>query len=149
MTALLPPTLDTAILNTRSLPGGQTGSCAKVCIKARTAANAATIVEMSGVLDSTTSGEALDEMVRLIRDRHHRIVLNLEYLESMTRAGSRAIVVTSKLAKSFGGAMTICNPNRAVEQGLKASGFNNLLKIYENEETAVAALRLGVSPIRP
>ena len=99
-----------------------------------------TVVDLAGRLDSSTSGDASDEMVRIVRSGAMKIVLNLGRVEYISSAGLRVILIAAKLLKSSRGEMKICNTNGVVKEVLEVSGFNHLINICDDEKDAIAAL---------
>ena len=97
------------------------------------------VVEMAGKLDTQTSGDASDRMIEIVQGDNKQIVLNLDMLEYVSSAGLRVIIRASKLLQSSNGELKICHANGVVEEVLKTSGFNSLLKVYATEKEAVAA----------
>lgn len=97
-----------------------------------------TVVDMEGNLDTSTSGETGDELVRLVKDGNNKILLNLEKLEYLSSAGLRAILVAAKLLQHARGEMRICNPNDTVREVLEISGFHSLLRLHDTEADALA-----------
>jgi anti-sigma B factor antagonist len=97
------------------------------------------VVDMSGRLDTTTSGDAGDRMVAIAQGEDQQVVLNLEKLEYASSAGLRVILRTSKLLQGSRGELKICNANGIVKEVLETSGFNSLVKMYTSEKEAVAA----------
>jgi anti-sigma B factor antagonist len=55
------------------------------------------VVDMSGTLDSTSSGEAGDRIVNVAEGEHKRVLLNLAELEYVSSAGLRVILRRSKV----------------------------------------------------
>jgi anti-sigma B factor antagonist len=55
------------------------------------------VVDMSGRLDTTTSGDADDRMVAIAQGQDKQVVLNRERLEYASSAGLRMILLASKL----------------------------------------------------
>ena len=97
------------------------------------------VVDMSGKLDTTTSGDANDRMVAIAQGEDKKVVLNLDKLEYARSAGLRVILRTSKLLQGSRGELKICNASGVVKEGLETSGFNSLLKMYVSEKEAIAA----------
>lgn len=102
-------------------------------------ANDITVVDMTGVLDTETSGYAYDEMAKLTSDEPKKVLLNVEGLEYMSSVGIRVLLTTAKLFKASQGEMKICQPNKMIREVLEISGFNVLLKIYDSEKEALDA----------
>ncbi len=97
-----------------------------------------TVIDMSGELNSLTSGEAYDEMVRIAKSGVVKAVLNLDKLDYLSSAGLRVILTAAKLLKSSSGELIICHANGVVKEVLETSGFNSLVEMYDTETEAVA-----------
>jgi len=100
-----------------------------------------TVVRLSGRLDSSTSGDVMDQLNAVVEKMSTRIVLNLENVTFMSSAGLRSILVAAKLAQSSGGQMRMCCPRPLVSEILINSGFSNIIHIDTSEEQAIASLR--------
>lgn len=98
-----------------------------------------TVVDMSGRLDSTTSGDAHDKMVEIAKSGASKVILNLNGTEYISSAGLRVILTAAKLLKSSSGEMKICHANGVVKEVLETSGFNHLIAIVEDEKSAMTA----------
>lgn len=98
-----------------------------------------TVVDMTGRLDTSTSGDAYDQMVRIAQSGVSKVVLNLDKLEYVSSAGLRVILMAAKLLKSSNGEMKICHANGVVKEVLKTSGFNHLIDLHDEEKGAIAA----------
>jgi anti-anti-sigma factor len=94
------------------------------------------VVDMSGSLDSTSSGEAGDHIVNIAEGEHKRILLNLAELEYVSSSGLRVILRGAKLLQGKGGELKICNAKGPV---LETSGFKSLIKVYDTEQEAFSA----------
>jgi anti-anti-sigma factor len=97
------------------------------------------VVDMSGKLDSTSSGDAGDRIVDIAKRAHKRVLLNLEKLEYLSSAGLRVILRGAKLLQVHQGELKICNATGLVRNVLETSGFNSLIKIYDTEKEAFSA----------
>jgi anti-anti-sigma factor len=97
------------------------------------------VVDMSGKLDSTSSGDAGDRIVDIAKGAHKRVLLNLEKLEYLSSAGLRVILRGAKLLQVHQGELKICNATGLVRNVLETSGFNSLIKIYDTEKEAFSA----------
>ena len=98
-----------------------------------------TVVDMTGRLDTQTSGDAYDEMVRIAKGDAGKVVLNVKNLEYLSSAGLRVILTAAKLLQASAGEMKICQANGVVKEVLETSGFNSLVHMYDDEKDAVAA----------
>jgi anti-sigma B factor antagonist len=99
-----------------------------------------TVIDMVGRLDTSTSGDAYDEMVGIAKSGVTKVVLNLDKMEYVSSAGLRVILTAAKLLKSSKGEMKICHANGVVKEVLETSGFNHIIDIYDEEKDAIAAL---------
>jgi anti-sigma B factor antagonist len=97
------------------------------------------VVDISGRLDSRSSGDAGDRIVNIVQGEHKRVLLNLEKLEYVSSAGLRVIIRGAKLLQTNRGELKICNARGAVRDALETSGFYSLIKIYDSEMEASSA----------
>ena len=95
------------------------------------------VVDMQGKLDTTTSGYAYDEMVRIANSGSRKILVNLSGVEYVSSAGLRALLTAAKLVKTSGGQFKFCEPTDSVKQALDISGFHSLLSVYSTEGEAI------------
>jgi anti-anti-sigma factor len=98
------------------------------------------IAELTGKLDTSTSGSIQDKLVQCVKDGETKIILNLKGLEYVSSAGLRVILIISKLLQSNQGEFRVCSPNGIVEEVLKISGFNSLLRIFDTEKDAIDSI---------
>jgi anti-sigma B factor antagonist len=99
------------------------------------------VVDMSGRLDSHSSGDAGDWFVDIVQGDDKRIVLNLSKLDYVSSAGLRVILRGAKLLQEKLGELKICNANQRVGNILVTAGFDSLIKLYGTEQEAFAAFR--------
>ena len=69
------------------------------------------ILDVSGRLDTSTSGSAHDALVSFANSGAKRVVLNLDKLDYVTSAGLRVILTLAKLLQSSSGELKICRAN--------------------------------------
>lgn len=100
--------------------------------------NEVTVVDLSGSLDTQTSGDASDEMSRIAQESSN-VLLNLEKLEFLSSAGLRVLLRTAKQLNGSGGSIKVSNAQGAVKEVMEISGFGNFLDIYDLESEALAA----------
>jgi anti-sigma B factor antagonist len=97
------------------------------------------VLDMTGRLDTSTSGSAHDAIVDFTKTQPKKVVLNLAKLDYVSSAGLRVILTLAKLLQSSNGELKICHPNGSVNEVLQTSGFNSLIKIFDDESLAVAS----------
>ena len=95
------------------------------------------VLDMAGRLDTSTSGSAHDAVVDFAKSGAKRIVLNLDKLEYVSSAGLRVLLTLARLLQSANGEMKIGHANGVVKDALQTSGFNSLIKIFDNETSAI------------
>jgi anti-sigma B factor antagonist len=100
-----------------------------------------TVVTLDGRLDSSTSGQVMDELCGFVNSGAVMLILNLRNLTYISSAGLRSILVAAKLAKTLNGDMRLCEPNGLVSETLASSGFSNIIKLDSREEIFIEALR--------
>lgn len=100
-----------------------------------------TIVNVSGRLDSSVSGQLMDRLVGIVNSGSAKLIVNLQDLHYISSAGLRSILVAAKLIRSSGGELRLCQPSELVRKILLESGFSNLIRIDEDEAGSVAALQ--------
>lgn len=100
-----------------------------------------TIVGVSGRIDSSVSGQVMDQLNAIVSSGVTKLVVNLEQVNYISSAGLRSILVAAKLVKSSNGEMRLCQPSELVRSILEDSGFANLIRIDDHEDQSVAALQ--------
>jgi anti-anti-sigma factor len=99
------------------------------------------ILDVSGRLDASTSGSAHDALVSFANSGAKRVVLDLDKLDYVTSAGLRVILTLAKLLQFSRGELKICRASAPVKEVLEASGFNSLIKMFDDEKAAIASWR--------
>lgn len=97
-----------------------------------------TVIDISGSLDTHTSGAASDEMGKIVGSTE-KMLLNLENLEFLSSAGLRVFLRTAKQQKGTGGAIKVCNATGVVKEVMEISGFGSLLDLHDSESGALAS----------
>lgn len=97
------------------------------------------IVTLDGRLDSSTSGQVMDELCGFVNAGAIRMILNLRNLTYISSAGLRSILVAAKLAKTLNGDMRLCEANGLVSETLASSGFSNIIKLDAHEDVSIKA----------
>jgi anti-anti-sigma factor len=97
------------------------------------------VLDMIGRLDTSTSGNAYDATIKFANGGARKILLNLDKLEYVSSAGLRVILTLAKFLQSSNGEMKICHANGLVRHALETSGFNSLIKIFDDETAAIAS----------
>ena len=61
--------------------------------------------------------------------KNKNIIVNFEKVDHITSVGLRSLLLAQKTAESRGGTLTIINPNAAVRDIFRVTGFDDLLTI--------------------
>ena len=97
------------------------------------------VLDMAGRLEKSTAGIAHDTFVDFAKAQPKKVMLNLDKLQYVSSAGLRVILTLAKLLQSSNGELKISHANGSVKEVLQTSGFNSLIKIVDDEETAIAS----------
>ena len=98
-----------------------------------------TIVDVSGRLDTGSSGAAADGLARIAQTDGAKLLLNLEQLEFLSSAGLRVILRTAKTLRKRSGEVKLCNARGVVAEVLEGAGFGELLHLCSSEKSALEA----------
>ena len=96
------------------------------------------VIDMSGRLDSRSSGEAGDRIVHIVQGDDRQILLNLQNVDYVSSAGLRIILLGSKLLQGNQGELKICCTEEGVKRVLEMSGFDSLIRMYDTEAEALS-----------
>ncbi len=97
------------------------------------------VVEITGRLDTQSSGPASEEMARIAQDGNAKILLDLRNLEFLSSAGLRLLLRTMKLLPDPEGRMMICQAKGVVKEVLEISGFDDFIDVHDTEAVALEA----------
>ena len=96
-------------------------------------------LDMAGRLDASTAGKVHDTFVDFAKTQPKKVMLNLDQVAYVSSAGLRVILTLVKLLQSSKGELKICAANDDVKAVLQTSGFNSLIKLVDDEGSAVAS----------
>ncbi len=100
----------------------------------------AMIVTPNGRMDAISSPEVEKTVVDIISKGEKFIILNMENIDYISSAGLRVVLTIAKNSKTAGGEAYITGLRPSVEEIFKLTGFQNLLKIFANDEEALSKL---------
>ena len=95
------------------------------------------VVDMSGRLDSMSSGDAGDRIVDIAKGEHKRVLLNLEKLEYVSSAGLRVLLLLAKQMRADKGSLALCGLGDRVRQVFELAGFLPLFRIASTRGAAL------------
>ena len=97
------------------------------------------VADLSGRLDTRTSGAASDELSRVAQGDHRKVLLNLEGLEFLSSAGLRVFLRTAKALRKVDGILKVSGARGVVKEVMEISGFHDLLDLHDTETEALAS----------
>ncbi len=103
--------------------------------------NGITTINIEGLLDSGSASQFNSVRQELINHGHFIVLLDMEQLEYISSAGLREILGLSKAIKTSKGKLALCNLQANVYEVFTISGFDTILDIYDNQITAMEALK--------
>ena len=98
----------------------------------------ATVVTISGRVDSVTAAAMDAELANIVRD-NNKMVLDLKDVSYLSSAGVRAIVRVLHGAKKSGGGVKLASVPEHVIQVLQTVGMMEVLQAYPSVDEAVAS----------
>lgn len=101
--------------------------------------NGVTVVTVTGSIDALTAAEVTAFLNTQIEQGENQLVLDFSPVDYVSSAGLRVILGALKETRSQGGDLRLAGAQPGVSKLLQMSGFNTILKIYPEVDTAVAS----------
>lgn len=95
------------------------------------------IFSPAGRLDSNNSAAFEKEILAALDAGENQILLDFSDLAYISSAGLRVVLLTAKKTKASSGKLVLCNLNESINEVFIVSGFNSILDIQANQETAL------------
>jgi anti-sigma B factor antagonist len=99
-----------------------------------------TRVILAGSLD-IAGAAAIDLRMNVIASAHKTVLVDLRQVSFIGSMGLSALVAPARAVMRRGGKMVLFGPNEMVAQVLRASAIDAIIPVYNDLETAVAALQ--------
>ena len=99
----------------------------------------ATLVEVSGRVDSMNANQLGEALFAEIDNGHTNIVLDLAGVEYMSSAGLREIVSALKRVKRASGDLRVSQPSDRVLEIFEMAGLDTILQIFPSQDSAVSS----------
>lgn len=96
------------------------------------------VVDVSGRLDATTSGEFEAECDKWLEQGETKIVVDMGGVEYISSAGLRSILTSAKKLKAVSGELRFCGLSGMVADVFKMSGFAAMFQIFESRDQATS-----------
>ena len=107
-------------------------------INISTVANA-TLIEVSGRVDSMNANQLGDALSSEIDQGHTNVVLDLAGVEYMSSAGLREIVTALKKVKRANGDLRVAQPSDRVLEIFEMAGLDTIVQIFSSQREAVGS----------
>ncbi|HZD11705.1 MAG TPA: STAS domain-containing protein [Candidatus Binatia bacterium] len=103
----------------------------------------ATVIAVEGSIDALTADDFLQSMQGQLAGGNLLLVADLSGVDYASSAGLRAILVALRESRQGGGDLRLAAVQKGVYRVLELSGFNSILKIYDDVEAAVNSFDIG------
>lgn len=94
------------------------------------------IISLGGRLDAFSSSDVETKLNALIGTGEVQLVVNLDNLEYISSSGLRVLLATLKKVRKNQGDIRLACLKPYIKEVFDISGFTQLFKIFDNEETA-------------
>jgi len=98
------------------------------------------IFKLSGNLDSNTSPEFEQKVLKAIQDGSNRLVVDFEHVDYISSAGLRVLNLASKKLKRNNGKIVLCSVADYIKEVFEIAGFYLFLPIVGSLEDALATV---------
>jgi anti-sigma B factor antagonist len=99
-----------------------------------------TIVKVTGRLDAVT-GQEFDQKAAEWTDLpNSRIIIDFSQLEYISSYGLRSLLSLTKALHDSCGTIAIAGINGLVEEVIQVSGFDTIIPVYDDVESAIAGV---------
>jgi anti-sigma B factor antagonist len=106
-----------------------------------TISNRACLVGVSGRLDQNLTPILEAELLGLLAQGYHHIVVNLQGVNYINSGGLRCLVTAWRQAHQNGGDLKLCGLNERVANIFSMVGFDKVFQIFEDCEAAQQAVK--------
>ncbi|HML94040.1 MAG TPA: STAS domain-containing protein [Thermodesulfobacteriota bacterium] len=100
-----------------------------------------THIKLRGRVDLDTIGDLDCEFTRQTVTRRKDAVVDMSDVDYMASIGLRMLITAAKALDKFGAKMVLLNPHPDVEDVLRTAGFDKVMPIEHDLESAREALR--------
>lgn len=94
------------------------------------------VINLTGKLDSVTSPQLEDKLIKLIDEENYNIVFNCIQLDYISSAGLRVLLVGAKKVKVKNGKIKLANLKKHIREVFEIAGFTAIFELYETVEDA-------------
>ena len=101
----------------------------------------ALIIDLDGDFDLYASHAVKLEIVKLVEQGNHIILLNMEKVKYIDSTGIGALIKIMLLLKPLNGTVKLYNVNETPRRVLKLTMVDKMLEVCETEETAINSIK--------
>jgi anti-anti-sigma factor len=101
--------------------------------------NGATVLILNGSIDAMTAPEITERIQGLVAKGNVKLVADLSGVDYTSSAGLRVLLGAIKDTRAQGGDMRLTGVQPDVHKVLSLSGFTNILKLFDDLDSAVAS----------
>lgn len=95
------------------------------------------IFKPCGRIDANTAQAFEEESLRHINTSFERIIIDFSLLDYLSSAGLRVLLIIARSVKNQGGDIIMCSLPDNINNVIKISGFDTILRVYLSVEDAV------------
>jgi anti-anti-sigma factor len=92
------------------------------------------VVQPSGILDSTQSGQFRQEIIDIVQAQTEVIIIDFKDVSFMDSSGLGALVLSLKAVRAAGGQMFICSINEQIKMLFELTSMDQVFEIFPNRE---------------
>jgi anti-anti-sigma factor len=101
--------------------------------------NGITVIALTGSIDALTAPAITESITGIISRGEIKLVADFHGIDYTSSAGLRVLLGAVKETRSRGGDLRLAAVQPDVMKVLKLSGFTNILKLYDNVDSALAS----------
>ena len=94
------------------------------------------LINLTGKLDSITSPQLEDKLIKIIDEENYNIIFNCIDLDYISSAGLRVLLVGAKKVKVKDGKIKLANLKKHIREVFEIAGFTAIFELYESVEEA-------------
>ena len=98
------------------------------------------VIRLYGELDASAADKMLPQLRLLASTETPKVVVDLDGIRLMNSVGLGTLIAGSQTLAKAGGALALARPQAAVRRVLALARIQGLAKIYDDLESALAAL---------
>jgi anti-anti-sigma factor len=98
------------------------------------------VIVPQGHLDSRSAKDFEEKVLKSVDSGENSILLNFSMVDYISSAGLRVVLTSAKHQKEKNGKLAICSLVGSVKDIFRVSGFDTIVDIYPDQESALIKL---------